>query len=185
MDRFEVGAMQQSFLFSPDTGSAAEPALRKGPVVEGWSAATAISSSEQPDAADITRGAVRLLDTLGFRPLTEMPLASGRRVDAIGLDGRGRFAVIEVKSSLADLRADDKWPEYLPFCDWFYFAVAPDFRLDALPENTGIIIADRYGGEVVRASPVTPMASAKRRRQTLLFAHTASSRLFRVLESGL
>lgn len=177
--------MQQSFLFSPETASADDAPQRKGPAVEGWSASPATDVSEQPDAADITRGAVRLLDTLGFRPLTEMRLSSGRRVDAIGLDGRGRFAVVEVKSSLADLRADDKWPEYLPFCDWFYFAVAPNFRLDALPENTGIIIADRYGGEVVRASPDTPMASATRRRQTLLFAHTASSRLFQLLESGL
>lgn len=159
--------------------------MRKGPLVEGWTASTATNSAEQPDAADVTRGAVRLLDTLGFRTLTEMRLTSGRRVDAIGLDGRGRFTVVEVKSSLADLRADEKWPDYLPFCDWFYFAVAPDFKLDALPETTGIIIADRYGGEVVRASPDAPMASATRRRQTLLFAHTASGRLSRLLESGL
>ena len=177
--------MQQSFPFLPDTPPAANPPVRKGPVVEGWSATAATRLSEQPDAADIARGSVRLLDTLGFRSLTEMRLTSGRRVDAIGLDGRGRFAVVEVKSSLADLRSDEKWPEYLPFCDWFYFAVAPDFRLDALPDNTGIIIADRYGGEVVRASPASPMASATRRQQTLLFAHTASARLSRLLESGL
>ncbi len=177
--------MQQSFPFSPDTAPTVDNVARKGPVVEGWAATVATGPSDQPDASDIARGAVRLLDTLGFRSLTEMRLISGRRVDAIGLDGRGRFAVVEVKSSLADLRADEKWPEYLPFCDWFYFAVAPDFRLDALPANTGIIIADRYGGEVVRPSPGAPMASATRRRQTLLFAHTASGRLSRLLESGL
>ncbi len=176
--------MQKTFSFLADTAAPAptDTVVGKGPLVEGWSAAT---TTDQPDAADITRGAVRLFDTLGFRTLTEMRLASGRRVDAIGLDGRGRFAVVEVKSSLADLRADEKWPDYLPFCDWFYFAVAPDFKLDVLPERTGIIIADRYGGEMVRASPESPMASATRRRQTLLFAHTASGRLSRLLESGL
>ena len=122
--------MQHSFPFSPGD-SAPEPtdgAMRKGPAVEGWAASSGDGPLGQPDAADITRGAVRLLDTLGFRTLVEMRVASGRRVDAIGVDGRGRFAVVEVKSSLADLRADEKWPEYLPFCDWFYFAVAPCIR---------------------------------------------------------
>ena len=174
--------MQQTFLFSSEPAAPAEAVARKGPTVDGWAATV---NADQPDAADIARGSVRLLETMGFRALTEMRLSSGRRVDAIGLDGRGRFAVVEVKSSLADLRADEKWPEYLPFCDWFYFAVAPNFKLDALPENTGIIIADRYGGEVLRPSAAAPMASAARRRQTLLFAHTASGRLSRLLESGL
>ena len=105
--------------------------------------------------------------------------------DVIGLDGRGRFAIVEVKSSLADFRADEKWPEYLAFCDWFYFAVAPDFPRDSLPDETGIIIADRFGGEIARTSPDTPMATQARHRQTLLFAHTASARLFRLTESGL
>ncbi len=140
---------------------------------------------EAADAADITRGAVRLLNGLGLRTLTEMRLASGRRVDAIGLDERGRFAIVEVKSGLADLRADAKWPDYLPFCDQFYLAVAPGFPLAAVPEEAGVIVADRYGGEVARASPIAPMASARRRRQTLRFAHVASARLFRLTETGL
>jgi len=138
-----------------------------------------------PVTADITRGAELLLQNLGFRTLTEMKLTTGRRVDVIGLDGRGRFAIVEVKSSLADFRADEKWPEYLAFCDWFYFAVAPDFPRDSLPDETGIIIADRFGGEIARTSPDTPMATQARHRQTLLFAHTASARLFRLTESGL
>ena len=177
--------MQRSFGFLPDINSASAVPAKRGPAVDGWSRPADAPTDDQPDAADIARGSVRLLDTMGFRALTEMRLASGRRVDAIGLDGRGRFAIVEVKSSLADLRADEKWPEYLPYCDWYYFAVAPDFRLDALPGNTGIIIADRYGGEVVRPSSLATMAGAIRRRQTLLFAHTASARLSRLLESGL
>jgi hypothetical protein len=179
--------MQQSFPFSSaiPASTPADAGTRKGPLVEGWQPAATAGTGAALDASDITRGAVRLLETLGFRTLTEMRLASGRRVDAIGLDGRGRFAIVEVKSSLADLRADDKWPDYLPFCDWFYFAVAPDFDRAALPDETGIMIADRYGGEVVRASAEAPVASATRRKQTLLFAHAASGRLSRLLESGL
>lgn len=145
--------------------------------------AAAPGLAEAPDAADITRGALRLLDSLGFRTLAEMRLASGRRVDAIGLDGRGRFAVVEVKSSAADLRADDKWPDYLPFCDWFYFAVAPGFPLDLLPGEGGIIVADRYDGEIIQSSSDRRMNAVMRRHQTLLFARTAADRLFRVLDS--
>ena len=177
--------MQQSFEFLPDSSSASDVKAGHGPAVEGWQPPPRIDLDDQPDAIDITRGAVRLLETMGFRSLTEMRLASGRRVDAIGLDGRGRFAIIEVKSSVADLRADIKWPEYRYFCDWFYFAVAPNFKLDALPSDTGLIIADRYGGEVIRPSEASRIEGAVRRRQTLLFAHTASARLSRFLESGL
>ena len=177
--------MQQSFEFLPDTSSALDVKPGHGPVVEGWQPPPRVDLEDQPDAVDITCGSVRLLETMGFRSLTEMRLASGRRVDAIGLDGRGRFAIVEVKSSLADLRTDDKWPEYRAFCDWFYFAVAPNFKLDALPSDTGLIIADRYGGEVIRPSEAAPIEAAVRRRQTLLFARTASARLSRLLESGL
>ena len=134
---------------------------------------------------DITRGAVRLLGDLGYRSLTELRLTGGRRVDIIGLDGRGRFAIVEVKSGLPDLRADDKWPDYLDACDRFYFAVTADFPLAGLPENTGIIIADRFGGEVVYPAPLSPMSTAARNRQTLLFAHAAAGRLSRFDNSGL
>ena len=138
-----------------------------------------------PTAARIRRGVVRLLDNLSYRTLVEMRLSSGRRVDVIGLDARGRFAVVEIKTSLADLRGDQKWQEYLPYCDDFYFAVANDFPLDAVPDETGVIIADRFGGEVIRPSPRRAMATAARNRQTLLFAHTAGARLFRLQSTSL
>ena len=143
-----------------------------------------VSAPAAAETGAVTRGAVRLLESLGYRTLTEMRLASGRRVDAIGLDGRGRFAVVEVKTSLTDLRADDKWRDYLPYCDLFYFAVPPGFRLEAVPDEVGLIIADRFAGEVARASPLVPMAALRRRSQTLLFAHVASARLYRFVESG-
>ena len=133
-------------------------------------------------AGDIARGTARLFEAMGFRTLAELRLASGRRVDVIGLDGRGRFAVAEVKSGLADWRADGKWPEYLPFCDWFYVAVGPGFPLDRLPGEVGAVVADRYRGEVARAAPEVRMAAAARRAQTLIFARAAAGRLARALE---
>jgi hypothetical protein len=114
--------------------------------------------------------------------LTEFRLGNGRRVDIAGLDRRGTFIVVEIKSSLADYRADGKWPEYLPFCDAFYFAVGADFPLTVLPADVGVIVADAYQGAVVRPSPTTPMKAARRKALTLRFARTAAARLHRRLD---
>ena len=84
-------------------------------------------------AGGIARGACRLLGDMGYAAVLEFKLRSRRRVDVIGLDRAGSFIIVEVKSSLADFRADGKWPEYLDYCDSFYFAVGRDFPVIELP----------------------------------------------------
>ena len=138
-----------------------------------------LPATAKRDAGDIARGVSRALGELGYGTLTEMRLGSGRRVDVIGLDRHGGFAIVEVKSSTADFHADRKWPEYLRFCDRFYFAVAADFPLDRLPGNAGIIVADRFGGTVVRPAPAMKMNATTRRAQTTRFARHAAARLRR------
>jgi len=128
-------------------------------------------------ADDITRGVQRLMSDLGLAPLLEFSLTNKRRVDVAALDRNGLFTVIEVKSSLADFRSDGKWQEYLPFCDYFYFAVNPDFPQQHLPDDAGLIVADPYGATVLRPALETPMNGNRRRTQTLRFARTAASRL--------
>lgn len=125
----------------------------------------------------VTRGVLRLLLQQGFSPLAEFKLTSSRRIDVAGLDRAGRFLFVEVKSSLADFRADGKWREYLDYCDWFYFAVAPGFPIDVLPADLGLIVADHHEGAVLRAAPETPVNAARRRSQTLHFARAAAERL--------
>ena len=125
----------------------------------------------------VTRGVLRLLLQQGFSPLAEFKLTSSRRIDVAGLDRAGRFLFVEVKSSLADFRADGKWREYLDYCDWFYFAVAPGFPIDVLPADLGLIVADHHEGAVLRAAPETPVNAARRRSQTLHFARSAAERL--------
>jgi len=127
--------------------------------------------------AGIARGVTRLLGEMGYRTLPELPLGNGRRVDVIGLDRQGHFAVVEVKSSLADFRADGKWLEYLPYCDAFYFAVDLNFPLDVLPRDVGVIVADAYDGAVRRDAPLRPMNANRRRALTVRFARTAAGRL--------
>ncbi|MBU1210723.1 MAG: MmcB family DNA repair protein [Alphaproteobacteria bacterium] len=132
----------------------------------------------QSDAAsDICRGVVRLLRAHGLVTIPEFTLACGRRADVIGLSDRGAIWIIEIKSSKADFRADIKWPEYLEYCDRFFFAVAPDFPIELLPEETGLVLADRYGGVIERPSGETPLPAARRKALTLRFARAAAERL--------
>ncbi len=128
-------------------------------------------------AEDITRGAARALTAMGFAPLAEFKLANGRRADIAALDRRGVCAIVEVKASRADFLADRKWPDYLPYCDAFYFAVAPGFPLDLLPEAEGVILADRFAGEVVRPARLRPLAAATRKALLIRFARTGALRL--------
>ena len=129
-------------------------------------------------AADgITRGVTRLLTDMGFAPLTEFKLINSRRVDVAALDAKGRFLVVEVKSSLADFRADNKWHEYLDFCDFFYFAVDADFPRERLPDDHGLIVADAYEAAIIRPAAEAAMNGNRRRTQTLRFARTGAARL--------
>ena len=127
--------------------------------------------------ADIGRGVIRLLTDLGIAALPELPLANGRRVDVIGLGRDGGIHVVEIKSSRADFMTDRKWPEYLEFAERFYFAVSAGFPLDLLPADEGLILADRFGAELVRPARHRPLGAARRKAVTLRFARLAAQRL--------
>ncbi|MFZ1413680.1 MAG: MmcB family DNA repair protein [Defluviicoccus sp.] len=131
------------------------------------------------------RGTAKLLIELGYRVLGEFHLANGRRADVIGIDDRAGFVIAEVKSSLADYRADGKWPAYVGYCDHFYFAVGPGFPVDVLPADVGIIIADGYAGTILRPAPLKALAAARRKALLVRFARTASSRLVAVTDEAL
>lgn len=119
---------------------------------------------------------------MGYSPLTEFPLNSGRRVDVIGVNPRGETLIVEIKSCVEDYRTDDKWPEYRGFCDGFYFAVPPEFPCELVPENCGLMVADHYGAIILRPSPVLALNGSRRRAQTLRLAMLASLRLQRLLD---
>ena len=132
------------------------------------------------DASDIARGICRYVRNLVYSPLTEFKLLSRRRVDVIGLNKAGQFIIVEIKSSVADFRSDEKWHEYLPFADQMYFAVANGFPLELLPEECGIMIADAYNAAVIRDVPVKKLNAARRRTQIVRYAKTAADRLHRL-----
>lgn len=128
-------------------------------------------------ARDISRGARRALALLGFRAIPELTLADGRRADLAAIDEAGSIWIIEIKSSLEDFRADGKWPDYRSWCDRLLFAVAPDFPQEVLPQDAGLILADRYGGEIVREAPEHRLTAARRKAVTLRLARVAAGRL--------
>jgi hypothetical protein len=124
----------------------------------------------------VTRGAGRLMGDMGFVTLFEVRLPNGRRADVMALGPRGEIAICEVKSSIEDFRTDQKWGDYLPYCDAYYFAVAPEFPIGVLPDEPGLIVADGFGGAVVRPAAPSPLAPARRKSLTLAFARLAALR---------
>jgi hypothetical protein len=124
----------------------------------------------------------RLLRAHGLASLAEVPLANGRRADLVAVATDGEIWIAEVKSSPEDYRSDAKWPEYRAFCDRLFFAVAPAFPRDILPVDTGLIVADRYGGEIVREAPEHRLSGARRKAMTLRLVHAAALRLQSVLD---
>jgi hypothetical protein len=128
---------------------------------------------------EVTRGAARLLADMGYAPLLEVGLPNGRRADVMALGRRGDIVICEVKSGPEDYRVDRKWPEYAPFCDIFFFAVGPGFPQTLLPDHPGLIVADAFGGAVVRDAPRTPLAPARRKALTLAFGRLAAMRTLR------
>jgi hypothetical protein len=94
----------------------------------------------------------------------------------MALGRKGEIAIVEVKSGIDDFRTDQKWGDYRPFCDVFFFAVAPEFPLDILPQGPGLVVADQFDGAVVREAPITPLAGARRKALTLAFARLGAMR---------
>ena len=137
---------------------------------------TVVELSRPQTTSAVTRGAARLLMAMGYAPLLEVGLPNGRRADLMALSPKGHIAICEVKSGYEDFRTDRKWGEYLPFCDLFYFAVAPEFPQAILPEGPGLIVADGFGGAVLTEAPQTPLAPARRKALTLSFARLAAWR---------
>ena len=133
-------------------------------------------------ATVLCRGTARYLRALGFSVVSEFPLASGRRADLVGIGAAGEIVIVEVKSCVADFRADGKWREYREFCDRFFFAVAADFPQALIPEEAGLVVADGYGAEMIRDNEYRPLPAARRKALSIRIARCAADRLAGILD---
>ncbi|MGU3538775.1 MmcB family DNA repair protein [Methylobacterium sp. A54F] len=139
---------------------------------------------QSPVAATLQRGVRRLFADLGHVTIPEFSLANGRRADVIALAPCGRLTIVEIKSSVADFRADRKWPDYRDFCDRFYFAIPEGLRPEIIPEEAGLIVADAFGGAILREPGTHALSGARRKAVTLRFAHSAARLLHALADPG-
>ena len=141
-------------------------------------------------APSVARGTSRLFLRNQIMVQSEVSLRNGRRADLMGLTTKGEIIIVEIKCSRADLLGDQKWPEYLEYCDRFFWAVPAGFDIGPLhgdafmPERAGLIIADAYDAEIIRMSPETPLAPARRKVMLQKFARHAASRLHAYRDPG-
>jgi hypothetical protein len=133
-------------------------------------------------ALAIARGTARLLRSLGFACISELPLPSGRRADLVAINERGEIWIVEIKSSVEDLRADQKWPEYRAHCDRLFFAFTSDLNCDIFPTDTGLIVADAYGAHMHCPAPEHRLAAPTRKLMTVRFAIAAAQRFNRLVD---
>lgn len=133
--------------------------------------------SRPETTALLARGVTRLLRDHGLAPILEVPLANGRRADVMALAHQGEIWIVETKSCLEDFAVDQKWPDYLEYCDRFFFGVCETFPQQLIPDDVGLMVADGFGGAILRYSPLRPLAGARRKAVTLQFARLAAQRL--------
>jgi hypothetical protein len=131
---------------------------------------------ERKTAHLVCRGVQRLFRTRAMASVAELTLPSGRRADVVALAADGSIEIVEIKSSIADFRADGKWPQYRAHCDRLFFAIPAEVPATLIPPDVGVIIADSYGAWIVREAPAHRVA-ATRRAVLLRFAQTAAQRL--------
>lgn len=140
------------------------------------------SAAGEIDALAVARGVSRLFARNDIWCLAEMPLRNGRRADLMGVDAKGQIVIVEIKVARADLLGDNKWHEYLDFCDRFFWALPPGLDRrplegdDYLPDICGVIVADGYDAEILRPAPLQPLAAARRKKELERLARAALRR---------
>ena len=136
-----------------------------------------VDGRQSETALIVARGTMRLLLSHGFSCVSELPLPSGRRADLVAMNGGGEIWIVEIKSSIADFRADQKWMDYRMHCDRLFFATTIEVPCEIFPKDTGLIVADGFGGEIVCEAPQHRLAAPTRKQMTLRIAQCAALRL--------
>jgi len=133
-------------------------------------------------ALAVARGTARLLHALGFSCISELSLPSGRRADLVALNERGEIWIVEIKSSVEDLRADHKWEDYRAHCDRLFFAFTQDLPCEIFPKDTGLIVADAYGAHLLCDAPEHRLPAPTRKLMTVRFEIAAARRMNRLID---
>src|SRR5215210_7151083 len=136
-----------------------------------------IDGRQSQIALAVARGTMRLLHQFGFSAVSELALPSGRRADLVALNSASEIWIVEIKSSIEDFRADQKWMDYRLHCDRLFFATTLQVPCEIFPKDTGLIVADAFGAEIVCEAPEHRLHAATRKSMLLAFARAAALRL--------
>jgi hypothetical protein len=136
-----------------------------------------VDGRQSQTALAVARGTKRLLHQFGFSAVSELPLPSGRRADLVALNNVSEIWIVEIKSSVEDFRADQKWMDYRLHCDRLFFATTMDVPCEIFPKDTGLIVADAFGAQIVCEAPEHRLHASTRKSMMLSFARCAALRL--------
>lgn len=150
---------------------------RRMPIVSAIPVNPLADGRQSDRAMRVRRGVQRLLDRMGMSLLPELCLPTGRRADLVALGPKGEIWIVEIKTSVEDLRADRKWPDYRLHCDRLYFATHPDVPAGIFPEECGFIVSDGYDAEILREAPEHRLSAPLRKSLTLRIARAAATRI--------
>ena len=89
----------------------------------------------------------------------------------------GEIWIVEIKSSIADFRADQKWQDYREHRDRLFFATTIEVPCEIFPPDTGLIVADAFGAQIVCEAPEHRLHASTRKSMMLAFARAAARRL--------
>jgi len=154
------------------------------PIISPALANPLVDGRQSDRALSVRHGVETYFADLGHASLCEVTLRNGRRADLVALCPKGLITIVEIKSSVADFQADNKWPDYLDQCDQFYFATLADVPASIFPEETGFMVADRFGCAILRDAASAPVQASRRKDLHIRFARQAAQRLRRVEQFG-
>jgi hypothetical protein len=136
-----------------------------------------VDGRQSQTALAVARGTTRLLHQFGFSAVSELALPSGRRADLVALNTAGDIWIVEIKSSIEDFRADQKWMDYRLHCDRLFFATTVEVPCEIFPKDIGLIVADAFGAHIVCEAPEHRLHASTRKGMMLAFARCAALRL--------
>lgn len=85
---------------------------------------------------------------------------NSQRADAVAIHPswtKPCTTIYEIKTSISDLRGDEKWTGYLPYCNRFYFACPTGMVSPAeIPDPAGLIVVGPKGCRALKKPVVAP-----------------------------
>ena len=136
-----------------------------------------VDGRQSQTALAVARGTARRRHAPGVCVVREQPLPTGPRPELVGRRDHREVWIVEIKSSVADFRADQKWQDYRAHCDRLFFATSQDVPCEIFPQDTGLIVADAFGAAFYCEAPEHKLAAATRKAMLLLVARAAALRL--------